>query len=93
MDALMEFKQCKAKVLYQTTVDDALKELARYFKQCKDEGGLRILDGKRNHYETVLADLMSEHLKECQNYLSQAEEMPVGYDEELSKNALDKFKI
>ena len=83
MDALVEFKQCKAQVLYQTTVDDALKELIRYFEQCRDEGGLRILDGKRNHYENVLADLRSEHLKKCKEYLAQSAEKHEGYDEEL----------
>lgn len=91
MDALVEFKQCKAQVLYQTTVDDALKELVRYFKQCKDEGGLRILKGKRRQYETVLADLRSEHLKECQNYLSQSEEKPEGYDEELQQREIESW--
>ena len=91
MDALMEFKQCKAQVLYQTTVDDALKELIRYFEQCRDEGGLRILDGKRKRYETVLTDLRSEYLKKCQEYLAQAEEKPEDYDEELQQQEIESW--
>ena len=91
MDALVEFKQCKAQVLYQTTVDDALKELIRYFEQCRDEGGLRILDGKRNHYENVLADLRSEHLKKCKEYLAQSAEKHEGYDEELQQQEIESW--
>ena len=91
MDALMEFKQCKAQVLYQTTVDDALKELIRYFEQCRDEGGLRILDGKRKRYEAVLTDLRSEYLKKCQEYLAQAEEKPESYDEELQQQEIESW--
>ena len=91
MDALVEFKQCKAQVLYQTTVDDALKELIRYFEQCRDEGGLRILDGKRKHYETVLSDLRSEHLKKCQEYLAQSEEKHEGFDKELKQREIDSW--
>lgn len=91
MDALTEFKQCKAKVLYQTTVDDALKELIRYFEQCRDEGGLRILKGRREKYVSVLADLRSDHLKKCQDYLAQAEDKPKGYDKELKQQEIDSW--
>lgn len=94
MDALMEYKQCKSKVLYQTTVDGALKDLISYFEHCKKNGGLRILDGKREKYESVLADLKSEYLKESQDYLAQADEKPEGYDEELSQKSIDEiFKV
>ena len=91
MDALVEFKQCKSQVLYQTTVDDALKQLIRYFEQCRDEGGLRILDGKRNHYETVLADLKSGYLKKSQEYLAQSAEKHEGYDEELQQKEIESW--
>ena len=94
MDALMEYKQCKSKVLYQTTVDGALKDLISYFEHCKKNGGLRILNGKREKYESVLADLKSEYLKESQDYLAQSQEKPEEYDEELSQKSIDEiFKV
>lgn len=94
MDALKEYKQCKSKVLYQTTVDGALKDLISYFEHCKKNGGLRILDGKREKYESVLADLNSEYQKESQDYLAQAEGKPESYDEELSQKSIeDIFKV
>lgn len=94
MDALMEYKQCKSKVLYQTTVDGALKDLVSYFEYCKNNGGLRILNGKREKYESVLADLKSEYLKESQDYLAQADKKPEGYDEELAQKSIDEiFKV
>lgn len=89
MNALMEFKQCKADVLYQSSIDDALKELISFFELCQNKGGLRVLDGKKNDYEFVLGDLRSEHLAKCQKYLRKSEEKDKGYDRELYDKEID----
>ncbi len=83
MNALKEFKQCKAEVLYQSSIDDALKELMSFFELCQNKGGLRVLDGKKKDYEVVLSDLRSEHLTKCQGYLRKSEQRGSGYDREL----------
>ena len=83
MKALTEFKQCKADVLYQSSVNDALEDLISYFEICRDNGGLRILKGKRKAYETVLSDIRSEHLAKCKEYLGKAEPRDADYDKEL----------
>lgn len=88
MKALTEFKQCKAEVLYQSSVDDALEELISYFEYCKNNGGVRILRGKRKDYELVLSNLRSEHLGKCQDYLGMAELREAGYDKELGENEI-----
>ena len=80
MNALVEFKQCKADVLYQSSIDDALKELISFFELCQKKGGLRVLDGKKKDYEVVLGDLRSEHLAKCQEYLRKSEEKDKKYD-------------
>lgn len=83
MKALTEFKQCKADVLYQSSINDALEDLVSYFEICRDNGGLRILKGKRKAYEAVLSDIRSEHLAKCQEYLVKAEPRDADYDKEL----------
>lgn len=83
MKALTEFKQCKADVLYQSSVNDALEDLISFFEICRDNGGLRILKGKRKAYETVLSDIRSEHLAKCKEYLGKAEPRDADYDKEL----------
>ena len=93
MNALMEFKQCKAEVLYQSSIDDALKELISFFELCQNKGGLRVLDGKKKAYEDVLNDLRSENLAKCQEYLRKSEEKNKRYDRELyDKEIDDMFK-
>lgn len=89
MNALMEFKQCNAEVLYQSSIDDALKELISFFELCQNKGGLRILDGKKKAYEDVLNDLKSVYLAKCQEYLRKSEEKNKGYDRELCDKEID----
>ena len=91
MNALMEFKQCKADVLYKSSVDDALKELISYFKLCQNKGGLRVLDGKKKDYEDVLSDLRSEVLAKCREFLCRSEEKYRGYDRELYNKEIDSI--
>ena len=94
MNALMEFKQCKADVLYQSSIDDALKELISFFEYCQSQGGIRILNGKKKDYESVLGDLKSKHLVKCQGYLRMSEEKEEGYDRELYDSEINSiFKI
>lgn len=94
MNALKEFKQCKADVLYKSSVDDALKELISFFELCQNKGGLRVLYDKKKDYEVVLSDLRSEYLAKCQEYLSKAEEKDKQYDKEYHKKAKDDmFKV
>lgn len=88
MRALMEFKQCKAEVLYQSSVNDALEALISYFEYCEDKGGIRILRSKRKNYEAVLSDLRSEHLAKCLEYLSKADEKDEGFDKELGEKEM-----
>ena len=94
MNALKEFKQCKADVLYKSSVDDALKVLISFFELCQNKGGLRVLYDKKKDYEVVLSDLRSEYLAKCQEYLSKAEEKDKQYDKEYHKKAKDDmFKV
>jgi hypothetical protein len=88
MRALMEFKQCKAEVLYQSSVNDALEALISYFEYCEDKGGIRILMSKRKDYEAVLSDLRSEHLAKCLEYLGKADEKDEGFDKELGEKEM-----
>ena len=88
MRALMEFKQCKTEVLYQSSVNDALEALISYFEYCEDKGGIRILRSKRKNYEVVLSDLRSEHLAKCLEYLGKAEEKDEGFDKELGEKEM-----
>jgi hypothetical protein len=89
--ALMEFKQCKAGVLYQSSVNDALEELISFFEYCKENGGVRILKGKRRDYEKVLSDLRSEHLAKCQDFLRKADEKDKGFDRELYDKEIESI--
>ena len=88
MRALTEFKQCKAEVLYQSSVNDALEALISYFGYCEDKGGIRILRSKRKNYEAVLSDLRSEHLAKCLEYLGKADEKDEGFDKELGEKEM-----
>ena len=88
MRALMEFKQCKAEVLYQSSVNDALEALISYFEYCEGKGGIRILRSKRKNYEAVLSDLRSEHLAKCLEYLGKADEKDEGFDKELGEKEM-----
>jgi hypothetical protein len=88
MRALTEFKQCKAEVLYQSSVNDALEALISYFEYCEGKGGIRILRSKRKNYEAVLSDLRSEHLAKCLEYLGKADEKDEGFDKELGEKEM-----
>ena len=89
MNALIEFKQCKAEVLYQSSIDDALIELISSFELCQNKGGLRVIYNKKKDYEVVLSDLRSEHLTKCQEYLRKSEEKDKGYDRKLYDMEID----
>jgi len=92
--ALKEFKQCKTEALYQSTVDDALEMLENYFEWCKEKGGLRILEGKRDTYIEVMKDLRSKKLKVCMDYLAQAKELNKDEDNKISLREIDEiFKV
>ncbi len=91
MDALVVFKKCKSKVVYQTAVDDALEKLISYFEECQKYGGVRILQNKRHDYEEKLKDIKSEYLTQCQAFLAEAEEQDEGYDEKLHQQELDEW--
>ena len=91
MDALVVFKKCKSKVVYQTAVDDALEKLISYFEECQKYGGVRILQNKRHNYEEKLKDIKSEYLTQCQAFLAEAEEQDEGYDEKLHQQELDEW--
>ena len=88
MRALIEFKQCKAEMLYQSSVNDALEALISYFEYCEGKGGIRILRSKRKNYEAVLSDLRSEHLAKCLEYLGKADEKEEGFDKELGEKEM-----
>lgn len=88
MDALVEFKKSKSDVLYKSAIDDALKELKEYFEYCENEGGVRILKGKRQEYENILKDIKSEHVAKCLEYLSIAAEKEEKYDEDVRKKGI-----
>ena len=91
MRALMEFKQCKAEVIYQSSVNDALKELIDIFEYIRDKGGMRILRGKRQEYEAVLSDLRSEYLDKSLAYLRESEEREEDFDRELNNRDLESI--
>lgn len=86
--ALEEFKKCKSKALYQTTVDDALESLKYYFIWSNNNGGYRILRGKRTQYETVLNDSHSEKLQVCLDYLARAKELDKEEDNKFANQKL-----
>ena len=89
MEALSEFKKIDYEVLYKSAIDDALKELIRFFEHCKgDKGGLRIQKGKRKDYEAILKDIRSDYLAECQSLLALAEEKEYNFDEKLSEQEI-----
>lgn len=93
-DALREFKKCGADVLYQSTIDDALDTLKNYFEWSKERGGVRVLKGKKETYQTVLRDLRSEKVKVCLDYLMQAKELDKDEDNRIStKEIEDMFKV
>lgn len=89
MQALVEFKRCKYEVLYKSAIDDALEDLIMFFEECQDNGGLRILKGKRHEYEEILKDIRSEKRSQCIDYLNKSEEKEIGFDEELSNKAVE----
>lgn len=94
MNALQEFKMCKSEMLYQSSIDDALKDLINIFEGCEKHGGLRILAGKSKKYESVLADLKSEYLQKCHTYLQKSEEKDEKFDGELYDQEINSlFKI
>lgn len=92
--ALQEFKHCEAEVIYQSTIDDALETMKNYFEWSSKRGGLRILAGQRNLYESVLSDIRSEKLQVCIDYLAQAKEMEKEEDNRLSQQEYEEmFKL
>ena len=92
--ALQEFKHCSAEVIYQSTIDDALDTLKNYFEWSSERGGLRILSGQRPLYESILSDIRSEKLQECNDYVAQAKEMDKDEDNKLSQQEFEeRFKV
>lgn len=91
MRALVEFKQCKAEVIYQSSVNDALKEMIDIFEYIRDKGGMRIQKGKRQVYEAVLSDLRSEYLDKSMACLCESEERDEGFDRELNNRDLESI--
>lgn len=91
VNALREFKQCGSEALYQSTVDDALETLNKYFGYTAQRGGLRVLKGKKPIYEGILNDLRSEHLSESMNYLSKAAELDKEEDNKISLQEFDEM--
>lgn len=89
MQALIEFKKCKYEVLYKSAIDDALEDLIMFFEECQDNGGLRILKGKRHEYGEILKDIRSEKRSQCIDYLNKSEEREKGFDQELSNKAVE----
>ena len=94
VNALKEFKQCGAEPLYQSTVDDALETMEKYFEWSRKSGGLRILSGQRGAYEEVMKDLKSEKLSVCMDYLRQAKGLDKDEDNKFREQKVDEqFKI
>ena len=89
LQALNEFKKCQSEALYRSAIDDALDQLKGYFEYSEKNGGLRILKGKRQDYETILKDIRSEYLPICQEYLAKADEKDEQYDKDYHLKAID----
>lgn len=89
LKALKEFKKCKSEALYKSAIDDALDQLQEYFKYSEKNGGIRILKGKRQDYETILKDIRSEYLPICLEYLAKADEKDEQYDKDFHFKAID----
>ena len=93
MNALTLFRQCQNSALRQPAIEDALAVLFSFFEECDEYGGLRILIGKREEYESILGDLKGAHLNECRKYLSLSKECEVGYDRVLKEKSIhDMFQ-
>jgi hypothetical protein len=92
MKALEEFKLCKSDKVRQPVIDDALYDLKEFFEVCKDDdGGLRILKGRRQYYKSVLDEIKGEYLNVCITFLNGAEEKEEGFDEELGQKEIDSW--
>lgn len=91
MNALGRFKQCKSEAMVKESIDDALKDLADYFEHCRNQGGLRILKGKRAEYMDILNGLSSEYLQKNIDYLSLAEEKDEEFDDDYANKQSEEM--
>ena len=89
--AIVEFKKCRAKKLYQPAIDDALVLMLNYFGQCKEFGGVRILNNRRGYYQGVLNGVKSEYLSTCNEYVAIAAEKDEAYERELADKRVDEI--
>jgi hypothetical protein len=91
IDAIGFYVQCKEVRLSEQSINDAMETLKNLFEVSKeDEGGLRILEGKRDHYKKIIGN-SHHHAIEIQKYLAEAKEYPASYESELSKKRMEKM--
>lgn len=91
MTAISEYEKCKSEMLAQPAIDDALKVLVGLFDECKEEGELRILRGKRNDYKIILDNLHGKDVDTCKSFVLSATEREAGFDQELSEKEMDSW--
>ena len=80
--ALDEYSQCHTPAV-QSSVDAALQSLQRDLEGMKAKGGLRVLEGKKDHYISILEALHSPYLRACNALLYKAEEKPMEYGTQI----------
>lgn len=82
-----KYKKAQDPLLINHSHDDALELLKNIFELTKDNGGLRILEGKRDKYLSLI-DSSRPLASVIAKFVNDATERPLNFDEELSEKEM-----
>ncbi len=70
-------KKCKNTSLQDHTIDEILGQFHHLYAECKGNGVMHILKGKRKEYEHLCTDIDHKYIEELRDYITNAVEIDI----------------
>ena len=87
-EAISVYVQCRNAKMSDPSITDALVYLNRVCNESKENGGARMLVGRKQYYEYIL-DKLNQDVSQIKNYLAEAKEMPIDTDEKIREENIN----
>ena len=92
-EALAILVQCKNNKMSDPSVMDALRCISDACERCRESGGARILEGRRDYYKEVLQKI-TQDTNQIEIYLNEAKGMSPDTDDKIRENeVLGEFSV
>ena len=81
--------QCQSEKMSGPSIIDALDYLKQVCDKCKENGGARLLIGRKQYYESIL-DKLNQDTTPIENYLAEAKLMTADADEKIREEVIKR---